>query len=205
MELTAFTNTNYMWIKQSSHTHISATCTNHAHEFAQFTCTYLHAAHTHTHTSQQLLFKLLNSVRQCVQFAATTHAVLAFHFTFVHTWLWVKNRYPKSNPGKWKHGLKPAVPWLFNFDPYPHHQTHTFHTYTHARTHFTHFRRSIDTYTHHTQHMMFPNRAGVRQHNALGARDWWNTAALIKMMRDAVFSFGNPILRPLAGAAPLWP
>ena len=23
-------------------------------------------------------------------------------------------------PGKWKHGLKPAVPWLLNFDPYPH-------------------------------------------------------------------------------------
>ena len=23
-------------------------------------------------------------------------------------WLWVKNGYPKWNPGKWKHGLKPA-------------------------------------------------------------------------------------------------
>ena len=31
--------------------------------------------------------------------------------------LWVKNRYPKWNPGKWKHGPKPAVPWWFNFDP----------------------------------------------------------------------------------------
>ena len=27
--------------------------------------------------------------------------------------------YPKWNPGKWKHGLNPAVPWWFNFDPYP--------------------------------------------------------------------------------------
>ena len=26
-------------------------------------------------------------------------------------WLWVKNRYPKRNPGKWKHGPKSAVPW----------------------------------------------------------------------------------------------
>ena len=33
-------------------------------------------------------------------------------------WLWVK-RYPNWNPGKWKHGLKPAVPWWLNFDPYP--------------------------------------------------------------------------------------
>ena len=35
-------------------------------------------------------------------------------------WQWVKNRYPKWNPGKWKHGLKSAVPWWFNFDPCPH-------------------------------------------------------------------------------------
>ena len=28
---------------------------------------------------------------------------------------------PKWNPGKWKHGLKSAVPWLLNFDPYPFH------------------------------------------------------------------------------------
>ena len=35
-------------------------------------------------------------------------------------WLWVKNRVPpKWNPGKWKQGLKPAVPCWFNFDPYP--------------------------------------------------------------------------------------
>ena len=33
--------------------------------------------------------------------------------------LWVKNRHPKWNPGKWKQGLKPAVPWWFRFDPYP--------------------------------------------------------------------------------------
>ena len=29
-------------------------------------------------------------------------------------WLWVKNRCPKWNPGKWKHGLKPAVPWCLS-------------------------------------------------------------------------------------------
>ena len=34
-------------------------------------------------------------------------------------WLWVKNMYPKWSPGKWNQGLKPAVPWWFNFDPYP--------------------------------------------------------------------------------------
>ena len=34
-------------------------------------------------------------------------------------WLWVKNRHPKWNAGTWKHGPKPAVPWWFNFDPYP--------------------------------------------------------------------------------------
>ena len=33
-----------------------------------------------------------------------------------HTWLRVKNRYPKWNPGK------PVVPWWFNFDPQPHRQ-----------------------------------------------------------------------------------
>ena len=35
------------------------------------------------------------------------------------SWLWVKNRFPKWNPGKWKHGLKPAVPCWFSFDPCP--------------------------------------------------------------------------------------
>ena len=30
-------------------------------------------------------------------------------------WLWVKNRYPKWNPSKWKQGPSPAVPWWFNF------------------------------------------------------------------------------------------
>ena len=34
-------------------------------------------------------------------------------------WVWLKNRYIKWNPVKWKHGQKPAVPWWFNFDPYP--------------------------------------------------------------------------------------
>ena len=38
-------------------------------------------------------------------------------------WLWVRNRYPKWNPGKWKRELKPAVPEWFNFDPYPNNQT----------------------------------------------------------------------------------
>ena len=37
-----------------------------------------------------------------------------------HTWLWVKNRYHKWTPVEWKEGLKPAVPWWINFDPYPH-------------------------------------------------------------------------------------
>ena len=26
---------------------------------------------------------------------------------------------PKIEPRKWKHGLKPVIPWWFNFDPYP--------------------------------------------------------------------------------------
>ena len=34
-------------------------------------------------------------------------------------WLWVKNRYPKWKLGTWKHGLKPAVPEWFNFEPQP--------------------------------------------------------------------------------------
>ena len=35
-------------------------------------------------------------------------------------WLWVKNRVtPKWNLSKWKHSLKPAVPYWFNFDPHP--------------------------------------------------------------------------------------
>ena len=42
--------------------------------------------------------------------------VLLFHMGFIirlpgtPIWVWVKNRYPKWNPGKWKQGLKPAVP-----------------------------------------------------------------------------------------------
>ena len=31
-------------------------------------------------------------------------------------WVWVKNRYPKWNPGKWKHGLKPEVLCWFYVD-----------------------------------------------------------------------------------------
>ena len=38
-------------------------------------------------------------------------------------WPWVKNRYPKLDSVKWKHGLKPAVPWWLNFDPYPYYPT----------------------------------------------------------------------------------
>ena len=34
-------------------------------------------------------------------------------------WLWVTNRYPKWNPGKWKHGPNSAVPCWFNFEPHP--------------------------------------------------------------------------------------
>ena len=49
---------------------------------------------------------------------------LPYHETCKHTApstfrrLWVKNLYPKRNPGKWNHGLKPAVSWWFSFDPY---------------------------------------------------------------------------------------
>ena len=32
---------------------------------------------------------------------------------------WLKEPVPKWNPGKWKHGPKPAKPLLFNFEPYP--------------------------------------------------------------------------------------
>ena len=39
-------------------------------------------------------------------------------------WLWVKNRCPKRTPDKWKHGLKPALPWRFNVDPYPCESSH---------------------------------------------------------------------------------
>ena len=35
------------------------------------------------------------------------------------SWVWVKKVYPTWNPGKWKHGLNPAVFWLLNFDRYP--------------------------------------------------------------------------------------
>ena len=32
---------------------------------------------------------------------------------------WVKHRYRKWHPGEWKQGLKPAVRWCLNLDPYP--------------------------------------------------------------------------------------
>ena len=32
--------------------------------------------------------------------------------------MWVKNKYSKCNPGKWKHGIKPAVAWWYNANPY---------------------------------------------------------------------------------------
>ena len=38
---------------------------------------------------------------------------------FFKMWLWVKNRYPTWNPGKWTHPLKPVISWWLNFDPYP--------------------------------------------------------------------------------------
>ena len=34
-------------------------------------------------------------------------------------WLWIKKPVPKWNPGKWKHGPKPAKPLLFNLEPQP--------------------------------------------------------------------------------------
>ena len=38
----------------------------------------------------------------------------------MYTWLWVKDRYPEWNPGKWTYGRKPAGPCCFNFDSYSH-------------------------------------------------------------------------------------
>ena len=51
-------------------------------------------------------------------FRPSKSAVLASLYLFL-SWLWVKNGYPKWNPGKWNQGLKPAVKWCFNFEPYP--------------------------------------------------------------------------------------
>ena len=34
-------------------------------------------------------------------------------------WLWLQKPVHKWNPGKWKHGPKPAYPPLFNFEPHP--------------------------------------------------------------------------------------
>ena len=36
---------------------------------------------------------------------------LEMRTTASQKWLWVKNRYLKWNPGKWKHGPKPAIPF----------------------------------------------------------------------------------------------
>ena len=47
--------------------------------------------------------------------------LIALEYYHVISCLWVKNRVtPESNPRKRKHGLKPAVPWWFNFHPRPH-------------------------------------------------------------------------------------
>ena len=35
-----------------------------------------------------------------------------------------QKRYPKWNLGRWKHKLKPAVPWWLMFDPYPFESKH---------------------------------------------------------------------------------
>ena len=35
-----------------------------------------------------------------------------------HIWVWVKNRYPKWNSGKWKHQLHLRFFWWLSFDPY---------------------------------------------------------------------------------------
>ena len=45
------------------------------------------------------------------------HTIHTIHIQY--TWAWVKNRYPQWISGKWTNGLKPAVPWWFNFDPSP--------------------------------------------------------------------------------------
>ena len=63
--------------------------------------------------SQSLVPELLKDP-QCKQ-----HNVPILSADRKKSWLRVKNGYPKWNPGKWKHGLKPAVPWWFNFDPHP--------------------------------------------------------------------------------------
>ena len=42
--------------------------------------------------------------------------------SLANTWLWVTNWYPDWCPRTWNQGLKPAVPWWFDFDPYPHGQ-----------------------------------------------------------------------------------
>ena len=58
------------------------------------------------------------SLRQPFALGEVSYDYLAPNFQ-KKTWLWVKNRYPKWNPGKRNQGLKP-VPWWLNFDPYPH-------------------------------------------------------------------------------------
>ena len=51
--------------------------------------------------------------------ARSSAAYLVCTASYVSMWLWVKNRYPKWNPGKWQHGQTPVVPRWFNVDPHP--------------------------------------------------------------------------------------
>ena len=57
---------------------------------------------------------------QCQPVGASALEILPYFGLYVfllkQTWLWVKNMYPKWNPGKWKHGLEFVV-WWFDFDP----------------------------------------------------------------------------------------
>ena len=51
---------------------------------------------------------------------STNHKRGGAPLEFTAIWSWLKKPVPKWNPGKWKHGPKPAVcPWLFNFEPHP--------------------------------------------------------------------------------------
>ena len=74
--------------------------------------------------NQQYLINFeVASPKHASSFRASTrelHELVQRSCSISHTWLWVKNMYPKWNPGKWKHGLKPAVPWWCNFDADPH-------------------------------------------------------------------------------------
>ena len=76
-------------------------------------CPFQIDTHTHTHmtlTIQEHPFKD-SSIPTVSQHKALLKEALV--------WLWVKNVYPLWNPSTGNQGLKPAVPWRFNFDPYP--------------------------------------------------------------------------------------